>query len=147
MTQLPFELLVGWDIVVIDDEIDSLDVANIILDFYGANVRTAENGRMGLNLIQTHKPTLLITDLSMPEMDGWSLLRQLRDDPNMQNIPVIALSAHAMVGDRERALAAGFDGYITKPISADTFMEIFVEILKNIPILNGRLSIETEVKQ
>jgi CheY-like chemotaxis protein len=126
-------------VVIIDDEPDSLAVASFILGFYGARVRTADNGQGGLKLVQSIKPKFVITDLSMPEMDGWEFLSQLRTDTGTQDIPVIALTAHAMKGDRERVLTAGFDSYLTKPLSANTFIQQLVEILGSIPLLSDQL--------
>ena len=72
-------------------------------------------GEEGLLLLQTYQPTLILLDLSMPKMDGWEMLRHIRNRPETARTPVIALTAHAMEGDRERVLGAGFNGYIPKP--------------------------------
>jgi len=71
-----------------------------------------------------------LLDLSMPVMDGWETLRRLKADPQTQNIPVLALSAHAIVGDADRALAAGFDGYMTKPVNVPTLLQDLRAALK-----------------
>lgn len=141
MTKLPHDLLKGWDIVVIDDENDSLEVANLILSFYGANVHTGVNGARGLTLIHEKKPKFVICDLSMPVMDGWGLLRELKNDDAIADIPVIALTAHAMVGDRERAISAGFHNYLTKPLTAATFIHELLRLLMDIPKLNTQLNL------
>ena len=107
MNSIPPDLLEGWDIVVIDDEPDSLELARYILDFYGANVHTAVDGKDGIALVEQVKPRFVISDLSMPEMDGWEFLRELKSAVAIQEVPVIALTAHAMKGDRERAITAG----------------------------------------
>ena len=114
--EIPVNLLEGWDIVVLEDEQDSLEVAEIILNEYGANVHTASNGKDGLDVVRQTNPRFVISDLSMPVMDGWGFISGMKADGSLSNIPVIALTAHAMVGDRERALAAGCDDYLTKPI-------------------------------
>ena len=141
MSNTPPNLLKDWDVVVIDDEPDSLEVARYILDFYGANVHTATNGREGVALVQQVKPRFVISDLSMPEMDGWEFLNALKSTVNVQNIPVIALTAHAMKGDRERAIAAGFHNYLTKPLTANTFMDELLILLLHIPQLSEYLAI------
>ncbi len=141
MNTLSTNLLKNWCIVVVDDEDDSLEVARYILDFYGADVRTATNGRQALELIRQLKPNFVISDLSMPQMDGWELLRELKDDPSTREIPVIALTAHAMVGDRERAIAAGFHNYLTKPLTAKTFIHDLMRLLLDIPKLSKDLNI------
>jgi CheY-like chemotaxis protein len=143
MQQIPLNLLGGWDVVVVDDEPDSLEVARFILDFYGANVHTGMNGREGLTLIRTVRPKFVISDLSMPEVDGWEMLRQLKENLATRDIPVIALTAHAMVGDRERAIGVGFHNYLTKPLSADTFMQQLIRLLVDIPELSAQLKLDS----
>ena len=141
MSHIPDDLLVGWDIVVIDDEPDSLEVARYILDFYGANVHTAMNGKEGVTLVEEICPRFVISDLSMPEMDGWEFLNSLREHVQNNDIPVIALTAHAMKGDRERAIAAGFHNYLTKPLTANTFIDQLLNLLLDIPQLSEHLTI------
>ena len=141
MNNIPPDLLEGWDIVVIDDEPDSLELARYILDFYGANVHTAVDGKDGIALVEQVKPRFVISDLSMPEMDGWEFLRELKSAVAIQEVPVIALTAHAMKGDRERAIAAGFHNYLTKPLTANTFMDELLMLLLDIPQLAEFLTI------
>lgn len=141
MNYIPDDLLAGWDIVVLDDEEDSLEVAEIILLEYGANVSTAVNGAEGLDVVRDVKPSFVISDLSMPVMDGWGFISNMKKDPELSSIPVIALTAHAMVGDRERAVAAGFHNYLTKPLTVDTFMADLVKLLIDIPELVEHLNI------
>jgi CheY-like chemotaxis protein len=140
MSNTPPNLLKDWDVVVIDDEPDSLEVARYILDFYGATVHTATNGQEGVALVAEVKPRFVISDLSMPEMDGWEFLSALKSTASMQDIPVIALTAHAMKGDRERAISAGFHNYLTKPLTANTFMDELLILLLDIPQLSEYLT-------
>ncbi len=135
METIPDNLLAGWDIVVLDDEEDSLEVAEVILLEYGANVYTATNGADGLQVVRKVKPRFIISDLSMPIMDGWGFINALKADRGLADIPVIALTAHAMQGDRERALAAGFHNYLVKPLTVDTFIRDLVNLLVDIPSL------------
>jgi CheY-like chemotaxis protein len=139
--EIPFDLLKGWDIVVLDDEPDSLEVARFILDFYGATVHTAENGQIGLELVRSVRPRFVISDISMPVMDGWEFIHHIKNDRVLMDIPVIALTAHAMQGDRERAMAAGFHNYLTKPLTAETFIFDLVHLLVDIPILAQELQV------
>jgi CheY-like chemotaxis protein len=139
--EIPGNLLEGWIIVVLDDEEDSLEVAQIILDEYGATVHTASDGQEGLDMVRRYKPRFVISDLSMPTMDGWGFINSLKADPEMALIPVIALTAHAMVGDRERAVTAGFHNYLTKPLTVDTFMADLLKLLIDIPQLAEYLNI------
>ncbi len=140
MSNIPPDLLNEWDIVVIDDEPDSLEVARYILDFYGANVHTATNGKEGIELVEQVKPRFVISDLSMPEMDGWEFVDALKSTAHIQDIPVIALTAHAMKGDRERALGVGFHNYLTKPLTATTFMDELLTLLLDMPQLSEFLT-------
>jgi len=139
--QIPGNLLEGWDIVVLEDELDSLEVAEIILGEYGANVNSASNGQEGLAMVKHVKPRFVISDLSMPVMDGWGFISHMKADVALAHIPVIALTAHAMVGDRERAIAAGFHNYLTKPLTVDRFMQDLVRLIVDIPELANDLHI------
>ncbi|MEP7286395.1 MAG: response regulator [Chloroflexota bacterium] len=141
MIELPTDLLKDWDIVVIDDEEDSLMVAQVILDEYGANTHVATNGEEGLTLIRNVRPKFVISDLSMPVLDGWGVINNMLKDPAIKDIPAIALTAHAMVGDRERAVAAGFHNYLTKPLTVETFIQDLVNLLIDIPNLANELNI------
>lgn len=141
MIELPDDLLKGWDIVIIDDEEDSLMVAQVILDEYGANTHTASNGEEGLEVIREIKPKFVISDLSMPVLDGWGVISKMQSELALREIPAIALTAHAMVGDRERAIAAGFHNYLTKPLTVETFIQDLVSLLVNIPSLADELNI------
>ena len=111
----------SWTVLIVDDEPDNLIVPQELLKFYGAQVFSAENGRGGLKILSKIIPTFVLLDLSMPEMDGWEMLKEIRTNPRLAHLPVIALTAHAMVGDMQRVLDAGFDGYIAKPYWLDTF--------------------------
>ena len=141
MQNIPADLLSGWDVVVIDDEEDSLEVAEIILLEYGANVHTAKDGKEGLEVTKQVKPRFVISDLSMPAVDGWGYIDALKKDPALAGIPVIALTAHAMLGDRERAINKGFHNYLTKPLTVDTFMADLVRLLIDIPELVEHLNL------
>ena len=134
------DILQGWKVVVIDDEPDSLEVASRILRFYGANVYTALNGKEGLELIRHQRPKFVISDLSMPEMDGWEMLFEIQQDRHIAQIPIIALTAHAMMGDRTRAIEAGFYNYLTKPLTPSTFMGDLLRLLLDVPDFHTALS-------
>jgi len=133
------DILRNWDVLVIDDEPDSLDVARRILRYYGAEVMTASNGEEGLVELKKKRPTLVISDISMPVLDGWGVIERLKKDRATMDIPAIALTAHAMVGDRERAIMAGFHNYLTKPLTPATFIKDLLNLLIDIPELAGML--------
>ena len=129
-----------WKILVIDDEPDSLEVASMLLTMYGATVYTASNGRKGLEIARDQQPHFIISDLSMPEMGGWEMILKAQDNPATRDIPMIALTAHAMTGDRERAIAAGFHNYLTKPLIPETFIADVMRLVSNIPQLSDLLN-------
>ncbi len=126
-------LLKGWDVLVVDDEADSLELAQELLEMCGATIQTAANGREGLEKAIQKRPRFILSDLSMPEMSGWQLLGALKNDPRTKEIPVIALTAHAMQGDRELGFAAGFHNYLTKPLMPETFINNVLTLLMDVP--------------
>jgi CheY-like chemotaxis protein len=113
----------SWLVLLVDDEPDNLEVVAETLEFRGAQVMTALNGVEALAVLEHFKPNLFLVDLSMPQMDGWELRTRIKNTPEIQQVPLLALSAHAMIGDKERALAAGFDGYLTKPVNILTLLD------------------------
>jgi len=132
MSPIP-KVLEKWTVLVVDDEEDSLDVASRLLKMAGARVYSAGNGLEALDLIKQNKPDFILSDLSMPEMDGWALMHTLNKDRATSDIPVIALTAHAMTGDRQRALSAGFVNHITKPLDPEKFIQQLLNILTDLP--------------
>jgi two-component system, cell cycle response regulator DivK len=135
-TEIRRDMLLDWPVLIVDDDPSSLEVASMMLSFYGAKVSTAINGEEGLKLAQASRPRFILTDLSMPVMDGWTLLGHLKKDPRLAEIPVIALTAHAMNGDRARAMAAGCHNYLTKPLLPSTFINELITLLVDIPSFN-----------
>lgn len=103
-------------ILLVEDNEDNRDMLSRRLVRKGYEVLTALDGEQGVALTRAENPDLVLMDMSLPQMDGWEATRQLKSDPQTQRIPVIALTAHAMSGDREKALAAGCDDYDVKPV-------------------------------
>ncbi len=103
-------------ILLIEDNESNRDMLSRRLVRRGFHVLHAENGEQGLRLARGNSPDLILTDMSLPEIDGWELARRLKNDAVTAQIPIIALTAHAMAGDREAAVQAGCDDYDTKPI-------------------------------
>jgi CheY-like chemotaxis protein len=134
------ELLKGWNVLVVDDEPDSLLVAERLLKKCGANVLTAPDGKAGLNLARQHRPQFIISDLSMPEMSGWEMLKGIKNTPIISHIPIIALTAHAMTADRVRAMEAGFHNYLSKPLMPETFVNDLLKLLIDVPEIADRLN-------
>ena len=108
-------------ILIVDDNIDNLELTQILLESEGFEVRVAEDAGQALDRLRTYQPKLILMDVQLPGMDGLELTRQLRHDPALQDVIIVALTAYAMKGDEENARAAGCDGYITKPINTRTF--------------------------
>jgi CheY-like chemotaxis protein len=104
-------------ILYVEDNEDNVYVLKERLVRAGYTVVVAANGEQGIAMARTERPDLIIMDLSLPVLDGWEATRRLKADAETRDIPVIALSAHAMTGDREKALAAGCDDYDSKPIN------------------------------
>jgi len=108
-------------ILVVEDVNFNRDlVVQLLEDRY--QVIEAVNGQEGVELADRHRPDLILMDLSLPVMDGWEATRRLKANDELRSIPVIALTAHAMKGDEEKALAAGCDGYVVKPLDEDELM-------------------------
>jgi len=119
----------SWIILIVDDTLDNLIVAKTVLKFHGATVYTAMNGEEGLSLLQEITPNVILLDIRMPTMDGWTMYRRLRENPATRHIPIIAVTAYAMLSDREEILAAGFDGYISKPFDITQFVTDIEEVI------------------
>lgn len=108
--------MAGEPILIIDDNTQNLKLARVVLTDGGFEVRTAIDAEDALHVLQTFRPRLILMDLQLPGMDGLALTTQLKADPRHAETIIIAVTAYAMKGDEEKALAAGCDGYITKPI-------------------------------
>ena len=108
-------------ILVIEDNKDNLELVTYLLAAFGHTVFIAEDGAEGVDVAVRELPDLIICDLQMPRLDGYEVARILRQDQRFSQRPLIAVTSFAMRGDRERVLAAGFDGYISKPIAPDEF--------------------------
>ena len=103
-------------ILVVEDNRDNMMLITDLLQTLEYVVIQAGDGQSGVTLAEAELPDLILMDLSLPVMDGWTATRHIKSNPALEHIPIIALTAHAMVGDRERALAAGCDDYLAKPI-------------------------------
>jgi len=109
-------------ILYIEDNEDNIYMLTRRLKRQGFEVLVARDGEQGVEMARSEQPDLILMDLNMPIMDGWEATRQLKGASETKAIPVIALSAHAMTGDRERAIDAGCDDYDTKPVRIDSLM-------------------------
>ena len=104
-------------ILLVEDNQDNMTLIADVLQSLNYAVIQATNGQQGVEIATAEKPDLILMDLSLPQMDGWTATRHIKANPDLTQIPIIALTAHAMIGDRERALQAGCDDYLTKPIN------------------------------
>ena len=109
-------------ILLIEDNLTNLELMVYLLKAFGYSPVCARDGEAGLALAQSESFTLIVSDIQMPLMDGFEVARRLKTDPGTSDIPLIAVTALAMVGDRDRILAAGFAGYIAKPIDPESFV-------------------------
>jgi len=117
-------------ILVVEDNRDNMTLIVDVLSSLDYEVVQALDGEQGLVMAQQNKPNLILMDLSLPRMDGWTATRELRKLPDFQSLPIIALTAHAMVGDREKALQAGCTDYISKPINLQELARKLKEYLQ-----------------
>jgi CheY-like chemotaxis protein len=108
-------------VLVVEDNERNLKLLRDVLEYAGYEVRAARTAEEGIALAVNEPPHLVLMDLHLPGIDGMEALRRLRESPRTAGIPVVAVTAQAMKQDRERALEAGFDGYVEKPISVRAF--------------------------
>ncbi|MGB3310167.1 MAG: PAS domain-containing protein [Nodosilinea sp.] len=124
--------LAGRKVLVIDDDFDSLLLLTALLEDHAIEVLTADSAEAGLHLVTQHHPDLLISDIGMPDQDGFMLIRALRQRPAAEggNIPAIAFTAYASDLDRDRALAAGFQRHLTKPVDLDELRFTLMDLVQ-----------------
>ncbi|MGB0504650.1 MAG: response regulator [Pikeienuella sp.] len=103
-------------ILLVEDNALNRDMLSRRLDRLGFEILIAVNGKQGIDMAQEHQPDLILMDMSLPKIDGWNATPAIKADPSTKHIPIIALTAHAMAGDRERALEVGCDDYDSKPV-------------------------------
>ncbi len=116
------------NILIADDHDDNRELLQLLLKGAGYSVREASDGHECLLLAQEEHPDLILVDLSMPGMDGWTVFRELRTDPQTRTIPCIAVTAHAGL-DRRQALEIGFSAYVSKPFRSDNLLEAIKTVL------------------
>lgn len=119
----------GEALLIVDDHPTNLKLARVLLSGAGYEVRTAEDGVQALAMLQHFRPLLILMDIQLPGMDGLELTRRLKADPATRSIVVLALTAYAMKGDAERAMAAGCDGFVSKPIDTRSLPGLVAEYL------------------
>jgi len=110
-------------ILVIEDNEQNIYMITYLLEHAGFAVSQARDGLIGLQIARERRPDLIVLDIQLPRMDGFEVARRLRADPALSPVPIVAVTSHAMAGDRERILAAGCVDYLEKPIDPDSFVE------------------------
>lgn len=120
-------------LLLIEDNEMNRDMLSRRLQKRGYTLLLAEDGCIGLSLVRSEQPDLVLMDMSLPVMDGWEATRQIKADPTIKGIPVIALTAHATDADRQKALAAGCDDFETKPVDFSRLLVRIEELLKKMP--------------
>jgi two-component system cell cycle response regulator DivK len=120
-------------ILIVDDNELNIEMATFLLSRAGMEVAAALDGHSALAQVQAFAPDLILMDMQMPGLDGMALTRQLRSQPSARPLAIVAFTAYAMIGDKERFLAAGCDGYIGKPIDVAKFPDDVRALLPNAP--------------
>ncbi|HOP46018.1 MAG TPA: response regulator [Desulfobacteraceae bacterium] len=110
-------------LLIIEDNQQNFYLMRFMLEKNGFKVIGAENGKDGIKLALEQRPRAILLDIQLPEMDGYAVAAELKKHNALEGVPIIAVTSYAMVGDRERILAAGATGYIEKPINPETFVE------------------------
>jgi CheY-like chemotaxis protein len=110
-------------VLIAEDNAVNRELLRELLEGRGLTVAEACNGEEALDMIEETPPDILLLDLGMPVLDGFAVVRKVRENPRLANLPVLAVTAYAMHGDREKVLSSGFDGYLSKPISSQSLAE------------------------
>lgn len=117
-------------ILLVEDDERTREAMSDLLLAGGHEVIEAENGEKGLALSKQEKPDVILLDFSLPKMHGWAVAQEIRNTPEISNIPIVALTAHVMVATKESAMEVGCDAYLTKPINIGTFEPWFNKFLE-----------------
>jgi CheY-like chemotaxis protein len=117
-------------ILLIEDNEQNRHLTTFLLEARGHEVIHARLGRDGIELARKHRPALILLDIQLPEMDGYAVASALRAIPGLAHVPIVAVTSYAMAGDREKALAAGCNGHLEKPIDPDTFGSVVESFLR-----------------
>src|ERR1051325_1896080 len=117
-------------ILIVEDNPENLDLMTYLLEAFGHTVLKAMDGEAGVQVARSERPDLVLCDLQLPKLDGFEVAGQIRNSPELSKVPLVAVTAYAMRGDHDKVLAAGFKGYITKPIVPEEFVSQAEEFLR-----------------
>lgn len=124
-------------ILIVEDSASNMMLFCDLLERVGYEIVCAETGRQGVRLARAHRPDLVLLDIKLPDIDGTRLIRWIRRLDTLRAVPIIAVTAFAMLGDKEKFLNAGFDAYVSKPISIPHFLEVIEHFLTAKPMAFG----------
>jgi CheY-like chemotaxis protein len=130
--------LQGWTALAVNDDTAMLDLMKIFMERHGVNLLTAKHGRAGLQIAQREKPDFIMTDITMPIMDGWELIRALKKDAATCDIPIVVLTHYSGDGSREEALALGCLDYIDVALTPRDLVGRLIGLLREVPALRHR---------
>ena len=116
-------------VLIIEDNPDNMLLISDILDFNGYSLIKAETGLAGVEMAENNQPDFIILDIQLPDIDGYEVLKRIRNNDRTKNIPVVAMTSYAMAGDRERLLNAGCNGYVEKPFDPGTVMDQIKQVI------------------
>ncbi len=127
-------------ILIIEDNEKNMYLLTFLLEAHGYEVVQAGDGRSGIESAEQNKPAMILLDIQLPVMDGYAVAQELRQNPTLTAVPIVAVTSYAMAGDRERVLAAGCTGYIEKPINPETFVSEIERFFVERPSNEGDIS-------
>lgn len=131
--------MINNTILYIEDNEQNYYLVKVLLNTRSCEVLWAQDGQEGIDRAHQSRPDLILLDIQLPIMNGYEVARRLRSNPELSRIPIVAVTSYAMAGDREKALNAGCNGYIEKPIDPDTFL---TQIDKFLPGINSSRNIK-----
>jgi two-component system, cell cycle response regulator DivK len=123
-------------ILIAEDNAVNRELLRELLESHGYTVHEARDGQEALQMIEQTPPDLLLLDIGMPVLDGFAVVRKIREDPRLVSLPVVAVTAYAMQGDREKIMNSKFDGYLSKPVNSRSLVEELERLLKVRPNVN-----------
>jgi CheY-like chemotaxis protein len=134
-------------VLIAEDNPVNRELLRELLEIRGYTVSEACNGQEALSMLEESLPDILLLDIGMPLLDGYAVVRKVREDPRFAVLPVVAVTAYAMQGDREKIMSSGFDGYLSKPVNSTFLVQELDRLLasRNTPALGPTQSSETQI--